>query len=108
MKLWTLLLYWLKARRWKATDKWTDADAQWLAGVLCTTQGRKLWALLQNEEIEANAHAVMSTRLEYACGKAVGYRGALTHILSLAATLPPETENNQDDTLPEEFRHLRP
>lgn len=78
---------WLFARHspWVDAPDWSSADANALSAFMQGEHGVKLAAYLRNMVLRAQANAVEgSGDRAFQCGVAVGHRGAVTHLETLA------------------------
>ncbi len=101
--------------RWADAEAWEESDRRELQAFLSSQSGRRFSVLLRNMVLNHQSSAVQNTsNLEWACGRAHGFAGAV-HLFDTLVATPmnremkssemPENETSSWDDLTE---HLRP
>jgi hypothetical protein len=85
--------------------EWNDADAEFFLNFLQSPTGQRLRAHLSNATIRQASQAITSSRenLDYACGYAAGFRGAVMLFETMTRISEPEIQDSIS-----EFEHLSP
>lgn len=98
---------WRKAHAWEDIPQWGDDDARALKTYFQSDSGRKVRSYLLSTSIHESSKVVLTPEdLEFRCGYAAGFKGALATLDALTRETISETKDPEG--VPNHLEHLSP